>query len=149
MTLSSLLYDIDEMFQRSKEYLEPYMYIYEVRNFIERRELDLERFKNIVAGYSLAENILTIQQDIRLRFPNESKLFGGICLNGKEYFRVTKKVQKTIDDELESLQEQAYEEMMRVVDEENEHDIVDGSFAIPDELDEETFDELYGQKGTD
>jgi len=142
MTLSSLLYDIREKFSEVSAELEEYRDIPEVARFLKLRGERLQEFEKAVIGYNLSEfsgNVL-----VSLRNRGFSSKVYGICRIGAEYFEMTKKVEKAIKEYEKSLLEEAYQN-----NEQNKEALMyDSEYAIPDELDEETFSRLYGEKIT-
>lgn len=141
MTLNQLLYEIREKFSEVVAELEEYMYIPEVERFVKGREKILREFEDAVKGYSIYELTGNVLNSLRSR-GMPYKIYG-ICSRGAEYFEVTKQVEKAIKEYEKSLLE-AYQN-----NEQNEETLMfDSAYAIPDELDEETFNKLYGEKIT-
>lgn len=59
---------------------------------------------------------------------------------GGEYFKVTKGVRKAVDEEIEELKKEAYENEIKEYEEQLRFD---KDFCIPDELDSETMSDIY------
>ena len=126
MNLGCLISEMEKQLRLSKTQVVDYMHLPEVSSFVERREADLKLFKNAISDYKLSTSVLSIQQVLRERFPNESKIFGGMCLNGAGYFALTDKVQNAIEIENTALERKYYEE-------EKEEHICNPDYDILDE----------------
>lgn len=145
MTLGNLLYEINTAYKESCDKLEGYTHISEVNSFLQRRKQDIEDFKRMVSGYNVTANILSVQSDLRQKgvLP---KFYGGICLKGGEYFKVTKSIEKLIkreelsDEEFEDILKQYY--LDKADDKEEKQLSFDKDFAIFDELTSEEEAEL-------
>lgn len=147
MTLGNLLYEINTAYKNSVEQLEEHRHIPEVDNFLNRRKKDIDDFKNLVSGYLITDNVLSVQADLRRRGV-EAKFYGGICLKGAEYFKVTKSIEKVIseqelsDEEICELQKEYY---LTKENEEERQMSFDKDFAIFDELTPKEAEELLDE----
>lgn len=139
MTLGSLICEIRKEYSKNREILESYLHISAVRDFVERRGEDLEDFERLVKGYEVDEDILQIHEMLKKRGV-ASKFYGGICLKGIDYFKIPNKIDKILETKIER---EAFFWSDVSVDTQNNFD---SDFAIPDELDAETFDEFYGSE---
>lgn len=137
--LSNLIYDIERQYRESYNEVKDFEYLEEVDKFLSRRKNDLLTFKKLTSGYNSLASVPTVIADLKDTYPNYSKYYGGICLKGADYFKVTKKVKKAIENEIKELQKEAFEAM-----EAEALLTFDENFCIPDELDSETMEEIYG-----
>lgn len=139
MTLSKLLAEIRNEYDKSYQQLKMYEHIPEVNNFLKRRSADLKEFEVLVSKYPLSMDVFNVQQYLRQQGVSH-KFYGGICMNGAQYFKVTKKVKKLVEEAqiLETL-----EENNNNYDKEFNYD---SSFAIPDELNEEEFQLIFTEE---
>lgn len=135
MTLGDLLCDIKVKYDKAVAELKPYRSITEVESFLRRRGEDLKEFERIVDGYSLSTPIGVIINSLREEGV-PYKIYG-ICTKGREYFVVTKKVQKAIKEFEDDLLRQAAEQ------EKQEKLNFDKDYAIPDDLTPEQIEEIF------
>lgn len=136
--LGNLICDIESEYHRSYNEVKDFTYLEEVDKFLSRRKKDLLTFKKLTSGYLRSVSIATVVADLKDTYPRYSKYYGGICLKGADYFKLTKKVKKAIDNEINELQKQAYEAL-----EQESLLTFDESFCIPDELDQDTMNKIY------
>lgn len=137
--LSDLIRNVERQYRESYNQVKEFVYLEEVNNFLSRRKNDLLTFKKLTSGYSGLASVASVVADLKETYPNYSKYYGGICLKGADYFKVTKKVKKTIENEIKEWQKEVFETM------ETEALLTfDENFCIPDELDQETMNEFYG-----
>lgn len=136
--LGNLLHNIEKQYYESYNELKDFKYIPVVESFLVRREKDLLTFKKITSGYSISSSVLSVKADLETRFPKNSKYYGGICLKGADYFKITKKVRKAVEEEIDNLNEQAWETSSK-------EDMLyfDKDYCIPDELDEKNTSIIY------
>lgn len=136
--LGNLIYDIDRTYAESCDELAEFSYIPEVASFLKRRKSDLINFEKMTASFNRTMSVFEVKSRLEEILPRDrSKYFGGICLKGADYFKLTKKVRKAVNEEIAEIQRQAIEE------EKEQYLNFDKNFCIPDELDQETMNEMY------
>lgn len=136
--LENLICDIEREYCKSYNEIKDFDYIEEVECFLSRRKKDLLTFKKLTSGYDASTSIALVVSDLKKNYHKYSKYYGGICLKGADYFKVTKKVKKAIENEIKELQQQVYEKM-----EQKNLLTFDESFCIPDELDSDTMNKIF------
>ena len=136
MNLGQLLHELERSFNEMLTETKDYLHNPVIKDFVSQKESDYITFRELVSKYDKQLGVPNIIKKLQKR-NTESKFYGGMCIRRSKYFDYNKEVK----DELEN-------EMFRTAfKKETSEDIhFDADYAIPDELDRETFDKLYGEE---
>ena len=136
MKLGQLLHELERSFNEMLNETEDYLHNPVIREFVSQKEADYRKFRELVSEYNRQQEVPNIIERLKRRNV-ESKFYGGICIRRSKYFDYNKEVKAELENEM----------FRTAFEKETSEDIhFDADYAIPDELDRETFDKLYGEE---
>ena len=133
MYLGTLIAELEEALKKVIEDMREYIHIPAVHDFVCRKETDLTGFKRIIREYEFDEcdEVPYVISELKDK-PINSKYLGMCDRKGEYMSELTEEVEKQI----------AFYETSK--NEKTELNF-DKDYAVPDELEEKIFDELYGK----